>query len=240
MAHEAASSAAGLALNLAAFCVAALCLHRLSLRVLAGGSAAGSRGSGGKGSSLVGSAAGTGRRRSARLLGLSSSPAGSSATTDEAEATRHQGAYGSQQSQQGRLQGRSAQQQQQQRVQQQAERVADLAVLFFCCNPASVFYSAAYSEAFFAAATWAGLLLLPRRHWAGVAALAAASAARSNGILGVWFPLHKALAAAAAQRRLPLHEAGRAVLSCAVILAPYVAMQGERRCIAAVVWGPCG
>lgn len=107
-------------------------------------------------------------------------------------------------------------------------RLADLAALFFCLNPASVFYSAAYSEALFAAGTWAGLLLLPTHHWAGVAAFALAAAARSNGILAVWFPLHALLAAW--QRRggvaPPLRDALRAALSCCVILAPYIAMQG--------------
>ena len=107
-----------------------------------------------------------------------------------------------------------------------ASRTADLALLLFCFNPASVFYSAAYSEALFAAATWAGLLLLPDRHWAGVAALTAAAAARSNGILAAWFPLHKLAAAARRQGHLPAREAVRAALSCCAILAPYAAMQG--------------
>ena len=38
--------------------------------------------------------------------------------------------------------------------------MANLSVLLFCFNPASVFYSAAYSESLFVAATWVGLLLL--------------------------------------------------------------------------------
>ncbi len=107
-------------------------------------------------------------------------------------------------------------------------RLADLAALFFCLNPASVFYSAAYSEALFAAGTWAGLLLLPTHHWAGVAALAVAAAARSNGILAVWFPLHTLLAAwrRSGSVRPPLRDALRAALSCCIILAPYGAMQG--------------
>lgn len=108
-------------------------------------------------------------------------------------------------------------------------RLADLSLLIFCAHPASVFYSAAYSEALFAACTWAGLLLLPGRHWAGVAALTAAAAARSNGILGVWFPLHKLLATwrVAPRGQRPWREAVRTVSSCIVILAPYVVMQGE-------------
>jgi phosphatidylinositol glycan class V len=119
------------------------------------------------------------------------------------------------------------------------DRLANLSLLFFCCNPASVFYSAAYSESLFAAATWLGLLLLPGRHWAAVGALMVAAAARSNGILGAWSPLHKLLAAARRQGRLPLGEALRAGLSCCAILAPYAAMQGVYRvlvCLRACVW----
>ncbi|KAL4444210.1 hypothetical protein ABPG75_011947 [Micractinium tetrahymenae] len=219
---EAAYAAAGLALNVAAFCLGALCLHRLSLRVLAGSSTASSSRASRQGAGTA-PAPGGGRRRSARLSSLGAGAADGSGMPGGTEQVEQQEQRGSQQPHQGRLPRRSSKEQQQQ--QQQGECIADLALLFFCCNPASVFYSAAYSEALFAAATWAGLLLLPRRHWAGVAALAAASAMRSNGILGMWFPLHKALAAAAAHSKLPLREAGRAALSCAIILAPYVAMQ---------------
>lgn len=60
-------------------------------------------------------------------------------------------------------------------------QLADLSILLFCCNPASVFYSAAYTEALFAALTWTALLLLPGHPWAAVALLAAAGGARSNG-----------------------------------------------------------
>lgn len=120
-------------------------------------------------------------------------------------------------------------------------RLADLSLLLFCANPASVFYSAPYTEALFAACTWAGLLLLPRAHWAGVAALAAAAAARSNGILGVWFPLHKLLAAwrHAPQGRLPWREVARTAASCAAILAPYAAMQGGHVLGWAGLWAGC-
>lgn len=107
-----------------------------------------------------------------------------------------------------------------------ARRVVDLSLLVFCANPASVFFSAPYTEALFAACTWAGLLLLPSHHWAAVAALTAAAAARSNGTLGVWFPLHKLLTAWRRHGRLPLAEAARTAASCAAILAPYAAMQG--------------
>lgn len=217
--------AAGLVLNVAAFCLAALCLHRLSLRVLGGSSKAGSSWGSGMGPTMS-HIEGSFRRRSARLRSMGAEPCVSRMPGDVAEAEQQRGHDNSRQLQSVRLRGRSPEEEREQR---QGERAADMALIFFCCNPASVFYSAAYSEALFAAATWAGLLLLPRRHWAGVAALAAASALRSNGILGVWFPLHKALAAAATQGGLPLREAGRAALSCAAVLTPYVAMQGERR-----------
>lgn len=109
-------------------------------------------------------------------------------------------------------------------------RTADLALLLFCCNPASVFYSAAYTEAMFAACTWAGLLLLPAHHWAGVAALTAAAATRSNGILGVWFPLHKLLMYWRRQGGLRPRQVLQAALSSIAILAPYAAMQGVVAC----------
>jgi hypothetical protein len=61
------------------------------------------------------------------------------------------------------------------------KHLAHLSVLLFCLNPASVFYSAAYTEAPYAAASLLGYWLLPTHHWAAVAAFVAASAARSNG-----------------------------------------------------------
>jgi phosphatidylinositol glycan class V len=105
--------------------------------------------------------------------------------------------------------------------------LADLAAILFCFNPASVFYSAVYTEALFAACTWTGLLLLPERHWAGVAALAAAAAARSNGILGCWFVLHAYLVELTERRGLSLQKTLRLAASCAAILAPYAAMQAR-------------
>ena len=60
-------------------------------------------------------------------------------------------------------------------------RLADLALLLFCANPASVFHSAAYTEPLYAAASFFGLWLLPDRPAAAVATFVAASAARSNG-----------------------------------------------------------
>ena len=86
------------------------------------------------------------------------------------------------------------------------EELSSLSVLLFCLNPASVFYSAAYTEALFAAFTWTGLVLLQKSqsgggggrrasgnffNWtAGLLALAFAGATRSNGILSAWFLIH--------------------------------------------------
>ena len=59
---------------------------------------------------------------------------------------------------------------------------ADYATIFFCFNPASIFYSAVYTESLFAAASFTGMLLVEKQSfWAGVLCFALAAAARSNG-----------------------------------------------------------
>lgn len=102
---------------------------------------------------------------------------------------------------------------------------ANMAVIIFCFNPASVFYSAVYTEALFAACTWVGLLLLPTHFWGGVAALTAASAARSNGTLAAWFLIHRFLSETFRTKSVSFTEAWRAVAGCAAIFAPYIGMQ---------------
>lgn len=104
-------------------------------------------------------------------------------------------------------------------------QLASLSVVLFCFNPASVFYSAVYTEALFAACSWWGLVMLPSRHWIGVGLLALASATRSNGILGCWFVLHAAAAQAINRRGPSCGHLLKAATSCAVIVLPYVAMQ---------------
>ena len=76
----------------------------------------------------------------------------------------------------------------------QNPRTAATATLLYCCNPASVFCSAAYTESLFLALSWAGLWHIHRKPWLATALFALASSARSNGILSVWFVLHKGLA----------------------------------------------
>ncbi len=61
------------------------------------------------------------------------------------------------------------------------EALADMSVLVFCVNPASAHFSAAYTEASFAALTFLGMVLLPQHQPIAVACFMAASAGRSNG-----------------------------------------------------------
>ena len=59
--------------------------------------------------------------------------------------------------------------------------LAASATLLFCFNPASVFFSAAYTEGLFAGLTMAGLYHQASRPWTSAVSFAAASATRSNG-----------------------------------------------------------
>ncbi len=72
------------------------------------------------------------------------------------------------------------------RVSEWALRDRELAatsVLLFCLSPASPFFSTAYTESVFVAASTAGMYLLycHGAWWAAAAVFAAAGAARSNG-----------------------------------------------------------
>lgn len=75
------------------------------------------------------------------------------------------------------------------------DTLAYRAALLFCLNPASIFFSAPYSEGIFAFLTFSGLLF--NETWtsssfaAGVFGLA--SAARSNGLVNVGFVLYRKL-----------------------------------------------
>jgi len=67
------------------------------------------------------------------------------------------------------------------------------AAQFYCINPASVFFSAAYSESCYAMLTFRGMLLLERNCWILSAVFFALSgAARSNGLVNIGFLLHRA------------------------------------------------
>lgn len=105
------------------------------------------------------------------------------------------------------------------------ERTADLATLLYIWNPASVFYSAAYTESIFACAAFTGLYLLSQQPWLATVCLSIASATRSNGmsahmefsyvccwsaeqmassagVLHCWLLLHKLATAIANRKRL--------------------------------------
>jgi len=74
-----------------------------------------------------------------------------------------------------------------------SDALAYRAAQFYCINPASVFFSAAYSESCFALLTFRGMLLLERNYWTSSAVFfALSSAARSNGLINIGFLVHRA------------------------------------------------
>lgn len=75
------------------------------------------------------------------------------------------------------------------------ETLAYRAALLFCINPASVFFSAPYSEGLFALLTFSGLLFNETRSSSSFSAsvFGLASAARSNGLVNVGFVLYRKL-----------------------------------------------
>ena len=74
------------------------------------------------------------------------------------------------------------------------DALAYRAAQFYCINPASVFFSAAYSESCYALLTFRGMLLLERNCWISSAVFFALSgAARSNGLVNIGFLLHRAV-----------------------------------------------
>ena len=76
-----------------------------------------------------------------------------------------------------------------------ARAQAKTAALLFCASPASVFFSAAYSESLFAALSLWGCLALERgRALAAAPAFFSAAAVRSNGAALAGFPAYLALA----------------------------------------------
>jgi len=73
------------------------------------------------------------------------------------------------------------------------DTLAYRAAQFYCINPASVFFSAAYSESCYALLAFRGMLLLERNCWISSAVFfALSSAARSNGLINIGFLLHRA------------------------------------------------
>ena len=109
------------------------------------------------------------------------------------------------------------------------KQLAATSVLLFCCNPASVFYSAAYTETLFATFLWSGLVLLrSNNYWLGVGTLTLASGARSNGILSAWFLLHPVILDIGKKKRLDSAKIIKLIASCCIVWSPYIAMQGKK------------
>ena len=82
------------------------------------------------------------------------------------------------------------------------EYLAYKSALLFCVNPASVFFSAPYSESLFALATFSALLALEAGGEMGLASgvfLGLATAARSNGLVNAGFVLYKSMKIVATQ-----------------------------------------
>ncbi|XP_054724420.1 GPI mannosyltransferase 2-like [Uloborus diversus] len=70
----------------------------------------------------------------------------------------------------------------------QSEILALSSALTYCFNPASIFFSALYSESLFACLTFGGLWALERgNHFTGVIALSLSAAVRSNGVMSFGF-----------------------------------------------------
>lgn len=113
------------------------------------------------------------------------------------------------------------------------DRLADLATLLYIWNPASVFYSAAYTESTFACATFTGFYLLSSRPWLATFCLTTATATRSNGVLHCWFLLHQlAKVIVHQQRHAPLFQDAKlfwlllqAGLRCFLVCLPVLLFQ---------------
>ena len=63
----------------------------------------------------------------------------------------------------------------------QDDAMADLAAIMYIWNPASVFYSAAYTESLYAFAAFGVLYHLDKRPWLAATMFSLTSATRSNG-----------------------------------------------------------
>ncbi len=72
-------------------------------------------------------------------------------------------------------------------------RHAALATLLFCCNPASVFHSGAYTESVFAVLSLMAFNLLSAHSFAAAGIFSLATAARSNGIISACFIVHNGI-----------------------------------------------
>jgi phosphatidylinositol glycan class V len=74
------------------------------------------------------------------------------------------------------------------------------AALLFCLNPASIFFSAPYSETFYALFSFSAFLTLEKGMgvWSGIF-LALASSTRANGLINLGFVVYKSMKVVATQ-----------------------------------------
>lgn len=124
------------------------------------------------------------------------------------------------------------------------EGLAYKAALLFCINPASIFFSAPYSEALFVLLSFQGMRHSLDIQYSKLCAIpfGLSAAARSNGVLNVGFILHRSIQeflsadwAAISRRKglkhrllIPLRTVPllyRIIESCTIALAPFVAYQ---------------
>lgn len=123
------------------------------------------------------------------------------------------------------------------------EILAYKAALLFCINPASIFFTAPYSEALFALLSFQGMRHSLDNQYSKLCAIpfGLAAAARSNGILNIGFILHSRIqefleqewcqmAKTVGKKKLlipfkALPSLCRVMESCIIALAPFVAYQ---------------
>ncbi|KAG0627751.1 hypothetical protein M758_2G225300 [Ceratodon purpureus] len=113
------------------------------------------------------------------------------------------------------------------------EDLAWRAVCLFCFNPASVFYSAIYSESLFALCSFAGLWqFVTGKTWTAALIFGLSSGVRSNGVLHAGFflfqAMHCAYEAAIKQGRylIAVQTVFKAISQSLVTIIPMVLFQG--------------
>lgn len=111
-----------------------------------------------------------------------------------------------------------------------AKGAAFVGALLFCVNPASVFFSAVYTESPYALCSFSGMLCVSKnRKWAAALLFAAACSLRANGVVAAGFLLH------AHAREMVRHPSAArwartvtvAALQTAVVAAPFLAFQAH-------------
>lgn len=90
---------------------------------------------------------------------------------------------------------------------------ACVSALMFCINPASIFFSALYSEALFSVFTFSGLWALEnKKYWSSLCLLSLSAAVRSNGVLLLGFLVYALLKQHLISQYQSVHNSSVAVL----------------------------